>query len=217
MALTTQIRHVDYTVAYLAGLLQRQGVLRPEQVQQVVQQEPKLRADILREKVSGAEGRRRAHYNVTPAEVIDRLEFKTPAGELVDEDVIMSAIAKDAGVAFEKPDPLELDMEVITQTMSRPFAQRHSCVPLRREDGRVVIAVDNPYDQLFLQQLHELIREELVLVISAKSDILRIITEMMYVDETASQDGVGLSGPELFPGFFEGKYAMLPGIGVWAR
>jgi multiple sugar transport system substrate-binding protein len=51
----------------------------------------------------------------------------------------------------------------------------------------------------------------------AEKEILHIITEMMYVDETASQDGVGLSGPELFPGFFEGKYAMLPGIGVWAR
>jgi multiple sugar transport system substrate-binding protein len=48
-------------------------------------------------------------------------------------------------------------------------------------------------------------------------EILTIITEMMFEDETASPDGVGLSGPELFPGFFEGRYAMLPGIGVWAR
>jgi multiple sugar transport system substrate-binding protein len=51
----------------------------------------------------------------------------------------------------------------------------------------------------------------------AEKEILQIIVDMMYVDMTASQDGVGLSGPELFPGFFEGKYAMLPGIGVWAR
>jgi multiple sugar transport system substrate-binding protein len=51
----------------------------------------------------------------------------------------------------------------------------------------------------------------------AEKEILNIIVDMMYVDMTASQDGVGLSGPELFPGFFEGKYAMLPGIGVWAR
>lgn len=51
----------------------------------------------------------------------------------------------------------------------------------------------------------------------AEKQILHIIHDMMYVDMTASQDGVGLSGPELFPGFFEGKYAMLPGIGVWAR
>lgn len=50
-----------------------------------------------------------------------------------------------------------------------------------------------------------------------EKQLLNIIMDMMYEDETASTDGVGLSGPELFPGFFEGKYAMLPGIGVWAR
>ncbi len=47
--------------------------------------------------------------------------------------------------------------------------------------------------------------------------VLNIITEMMFEQKNASPDGVGLSGPELFPGFFEGKYSMLPGIGVWAR
>ena len=47
--------------------------------------------------------------------------------------------------------------------------------------------------------------------------LLNNIMSMMYESETASLDGIGLSGPELFPGFFEGKYAMLPGIGVWAR
>ncbi|MBA2666854.1 MAG: sugar ABC transporter substrate-binding protein [Trueperaceae bacterium] len=51
----------------------------------------------------------------------------------------------------------------------------------------------------------------------AEREILTIITEMMFEEATASPDGVGLSGPELFPGFFEGRYAMLPGIGVWAR
>jgi multiple sugar transport system substrate-binding protein len=50
-----------------------------------------------------------------------------------------------------------------------------------------------------------------------EKQLLNIIMGMMYESETASLDGVGLSGPELFPGFYEGKYAMLPGIGVWAR
>lgn len=50
-----------------------------------------------------------------------------------------------------------------------------------------------------------------------EKQLLNTIMRMMYEDQTASLDGVGLSGPELFPGFFEGKYAMLPGIGVWAR
>lgn len=51
----------------------------------------------------------------------------------------------------------------------------------------------------------------------AEKALPQLIMDMMYTDKTASTDGLGLSGPELFPGFFEGKYAMLPGIGVWAR
>jgi len=50
-----------------------------------------------------------------------------------------------------------------------------------------------------------------------EQQVLRIITEMMFEEGTAFPDSAGLSGPELFPGFFEGRYAMLPGIGVWAR
>ncbi len=59
--------------------------------------------------------------------------------------------------------------------------------------------------------------EWMVRVGDQEKQLLNAIMGMMYEDETASTDGVGLSGPELFPGFFEGKYAMLPGIGVWAR
>lgn len=59
--------------------------------------------------------------------------------------------------------------------------------------------------------------EYVIRVGEAEQELLNIIMNMMYVEQTASQDGIGLSGPELFPGFYEGRYAMLPGIGVWAR
>jgi len=47
--------------------------------------------------------------------------------------------------------------------------------------------------------------------------VLQIIHDMMYVDKSASTDGIGQSGTDLLPGFYAGKYAMLPGLGVWAR
>src|SRR5690606_404600 len=114
---------------------------------------------------------RRASYKVTPAEVIAYLEFRQPSGELLDEDAIMAALAKDAGLPFEKPDPLELDMELIARTMSQPFARRHSCVALRREEGRTIIALDNPSEPQLLHELHTLIPGELSVVVSPKSDI----------------------------------------------
>ncbi|RAL24903.1 type II secretion system protein E [Lujinxingia litoralis] len=168
---------VDYSVRHLAHALLGQGLLSREQAQRAVEQEGALRQALLKEK-AGHGGRRRAGYKVTPAEVIARLEFRQPGGDLLDEDAIMAALASDAGLPFEKPDPLELDMELIARTMSRPFAQRHSCVALRREDGRTVIAVDNPYDRQLLHELHTLIPGELSIVVSPKSDILRIVTEV---------------------------------------
>ncbi|MBA2663338.1 MAG: Flp pilus assembly complex ATPase component TadA [Bradymonadaceae bacterium] len=176
MASTT--KHIDYSVAYLVHLLQGQGFLKPEQAKQAVQQESTLRAQILREKVTGSERRRQDRYRVSPAEVVSCLEFKSPTGEVVDEDVIMAAIARDVGIAFEKPDPLELDMALIAKTLSRPFAQHHCVVPLRRDDGQIVIAVDDPYNHQLLHQLETLVAGAMRIVVSPKSDILRIIVEV---------------------------------------
>lgn len=47
--------------------------------------------------------------------------------------------------------------------------------------------------------------------------LLKILLDMHYTDKSASLDGLTAQSPELFNGFFTGKYAMLPGIGVWAR
>ena len=173
-----QAKLVNYDVKYLAKLLVDAEVLRPHQARKAVDEEEAVRREILKEKVRGGVGGRDSHYDVTPAEVISRLGFKQEGGELVDEDVIMPVIAEDCELPFEKPDPLELDMELISRTMSRPFARRHSCVALRREEGQVVMALDNPYDQLLRHELRTLIPSELKLVVSPKSDILQIITEV---------------------------------------
>lgn len=170
--------YIDFSVAYLARLLQKQGLLTAEQVKNALEKESALREEILSEKVGGRQGRRQSRYVVSAAEVIERAEFRRPTGAILDEDEIMRAVAKDAGLPFVKPDPLNLDMELIAKTMSKPFAQRHSCVALRREDGKILIALANPYDQLLRHELRTLISDDLELVVSPKSDILRIITEV---------------------------------------
>ncbi|HWG83994.1 MAG TPA: extracellular solute-binding protein, partial [Deinococcales bacterium] len=47
--------------------------------------------------------------------------------------------------------------------------------------------------------------------------LLKILVDMHHVDKTASLEGLTSTTNDLFRGFFNGKYAMLPGIGVWAR
>lgn len=51
----------------------------------------------------------------------------------------------------------------------------------------------------------------------AEKKVLRHIHDMMYDDKSASLDGLGQTGTTLLPGFYAGKYAMVPGIGAYAR
>ena len=46
---------------------------------------------------------------------------------------------------------------------------------------------------------------------------LTTVHDMMYRDRTAPPSGVGMTGSNLIPGFLDGDYAMLVGIGAWAR
>lgn len=47
--------------------------------------------------------------------------------------------------------------------------------------------------------------------------LMTTIHDMIHVDGSTSPSSVGQSGPGMIPGFFQGRYSMLIGIGAWAR
>ena len=56
-----------------------------------------------------------------------------------------------------------------------------------------------------------------VVVGDGEQDLLRTLHDLLYVDRSAAPSSSGQSGPGMIPGFLAGKYAMLVGIGAWAR
>lgn len=56
-----------------------------------------------------------------------------------------------------------------------------------------------------------------VVVGEGERDLLRTIHDLLYVDRSAAPSSPGQSGTGMIPGFLAGKYAMLLGIGTWAR
>jgi general secretion pathway protein E len=170
--------HIDYSLTMLVELMLRAGVLSGEQARKAIEQEGAARARLLKAQVASVDARRQNRVRVSPAQVLASFEFVGANGRVVDEDVVMQHIAQAAGLPFEKPDPLKLNAEVIAQTMTRPFARHNNCVPLRKQDGHVVIAIDNPFDQQLIEQLRLLLQTDIKLVVSSRSDIQRIITEV---------------------------------------
>jgi general secretion pathway protein E len=79
---------------------------------------------------------------------------------------------------FHKIDPLKLDASLITRTLSLPFARRTSALPLRQTDTGLVIAVADPHDEELFDELRRLVKVEVELVLSSRTDIQRVITEV---------------------------------------
>jgi general secretion pathway protein E len=168
----------EYTVEFLADLLLQAEQITQRQRDDVVRNEQSIRKRILRQKAASMRARQ-VRYEVSPVEVIATTGFNTPGGLPLSEDRIMIALAESSGVEYFKLDPLKLNESLITQTMSRPFARRHVCLPLERlSSGKVIFSIDNPYDLDLQESLRNLVPGGFELRLSAKSDILRVITDV---------------------------------------
>src|SRR5690554_1282867 len=178
MAIQTATTNKQYTVDYLLGLLESAELLSLEQVQQVRAQQASVRTRIMRERMSVEGTKKAARTRVGPAEIVAEFRFLTPTGASVDQDAIARLVAADAGLAFEKPDPIEIDMKLVATTVSQPFARHHSCIPLRLENGKIVFALENPYDPELVRQLTEVADQPITIVLSSKKDISKLIAEV---------------------------------------
>ncbi len=193
----------DFTVDRLARELIAEGLLTERQLSDVVRNEKALRERIIRKRMNDAAVRQVVQYTVSPAEVLAAAGFARPDGVTLDEDRVMQTVARISGRAYLKIDPLRLDEKLITETMSRPFARRHVCVPVEKNAGGVVVfAVDNPFDLELQESLRNLVPRGYDLVVSAKSDILRIITDVYGFRSAVSAAERGL-GPSVDLGNLE--------------
>lgn len=193
--MTTRISPRDYTLDRLARWLIEDGLLTERQRVDLQRNESRLREKVLRRRTREGATRRVARYEVSPAELIASVGYAASDGTPLTEDRIMQVVAERSGLSWLKLDPLRMDEKLITSTMSRPFARRHVCMPVARgDDGLVTFAVDNPFDLELQGDLRTLLPRGYNLVVSAKSDILRIITDVYGFRAAVSKAEADLDG-----------------------
>src|SRR5262249_28488240 len=146
----------DFNTAFVLQALVSQGLLSPEQGQEVAAKEGAARARVL--KHLGGNGKEEARYEVSPVEIVAAFQIQLPQGRgpVLDQDLISQAVAQVASVSYRKIDPLKLDMALATRTVSKPFAQKHVLLPLEQVAGRLIVAVANPFDRELFENLQRL-------------------------------------------------------------
>lgn len=119
-----------------------------------------------------------ADYEITPVDIISSMKIKTRDDkEELTEEMIMRAIADHLAIPFKKIDPLELNLDVVTKMIAKPFAIKHLMVPIELIDGELKVAMYNPLNHEALEDIERVSRVKVSPVVSTKTDILKIITE----------------------------------------
>jgi len=165
----------------ICDILLSGNLISTEQKKSVVSQESVQRSKLKRIKSikqSDDLSADTADYEITPVDIISSMKIKTLDNkEELTEEIIMRAIADSLAIPFKKIDPLELNLDVVTRMIAKPFAIKHLVVPIELIDGELKVAMYNPLNHEALEDIKRVSRVEISPVVSTKTDILKIITE----------------------------------------
>jgi general secretion pathway protein E len=206
-------RATDYTLEFVADALARAGVISDDARRTAFAREHVQRARLLRDQASRSGGRGLRRAELSPVELIASFQFPDARreGELVDEDKATVVVAQAAGLPYRKIDPLKLDAQLITRTLSRPYARKHAVLPLEKRAGRLVVAAANPFDRDLFENLRGLTGQEIEPVLAAAADIHRAIAEVYGFRAQISEASSQMAAPGADVGNLE-QFVNLSGI-----
>jgi len=177
------------SVEWLLGTLERNGLIDAVQARDLALRAPEQRARLLHQKA--AAGAVEVSEVGLAVDIIASLAAVDPSGRPIDADRLAELVATEARLPYHKIDPLELDMQLVTRTLSRPFALRHVVLPLRADAEGIDIAVADPFDVELVEGLGRLVTGKIRCVVASKPDIVKAITEIYgfrkSIDSAAKQ------------------------------
>ena len=173
----------------LLALLKAASAIDAEQAADMAAKQDTYRRTFLREKYGAAAAKQKSKEQLTAAEVISAAKLPHPKlkNRLIDEDVLAQLMAKSSGKPYEKIDPLELDMKLITKTLSKRFAERHVMLPLRKSGEVLTLAIADPKEIAGVDEFARVTGSKVEVVISAKKDIVAIINQVYGFRQAVSK------------------------------
>src|SRR5437868_5306382 len=161
----------EITVSYLGELLFNAGFIDEKQRAEVENADKLFRAQ--------SRSKSRADEDASPFKALMAMNLTDASGSgtRIDDFLIARLIAEDAHLHFFKIDPLKLDVEMIEAKISRPFARKHKMIPVAVRDGKLMVAVVNPFDNVAVDTYHQMVKQDIELVVASESDVMGVITE----------------------------------------
>ena len=169
----------EVTVSYLGELLQNAGFVDEKQKAEIDNVDRQLRAH-------SRSSRARGEEEASPFKALMAMNLTDASGSgmRIDDFLLARLIAEDAGLKFYKIDPLKLDVEMIDSKISRPFARKHRMTPVAIRDGKLIVAVVNPFDTVALDTYHQMVKQEIEIVVASESAVMGVISQPRWFRPT---------------------------------
>ncbi len=200
----------------ILDILSAEGFLSPRDHKTVLAKASRQR-ERLKQRQSlrgvGALGQVQIEHPVTIVDVLASLQLPLPGSNagVLDEERIMSTLARHLNIAFRKIDPLKLDLDVVTKTIPRLFALKHLVVPVDITDGRLEVVMYDPTDASVLEDIRRVTTLEVTAAMGTKADILKIIGEFFGFKSSIMAAETQLTQPSVDLGNLE-QYTRLQSI-----
>ena len=146
---------------------------------------------------SSSGSRARTSNNVTIIDVIASLDLERAdnPNKALDEEVLYQALAKEWGMPFKRIDPLQLDLDLVTDTIPRSFAMKHLVLPIAIEDGCMAVATPNPFNVEAMEDISRVSHMKVRPVVSTKGDIIRLMREFFGFKRSIAAAEHQFAGP----------------------
>jgi general secretion pathway protein E len=165
----------------LLDLLIKQGVLAPKQRQFIILHKGKQRQKLLRIHGGRRQGESQKMGRGFPdmVDITASLNLKIPGKKeaLLTEDIIMRAVSQALHIPFKKLDPLELDMDIVTKTISRSFAINHLILPFGLNNGILEVVTYHPDNEGVLEDIERANQVKVRPYLGTRTDIKKILAE----------------------------------------
>ncbi len=189
-------------------MLIKNNLLAPNRAREIIRQKDGLLA-----KLEQIRHKKYAHtptaelisnpLNIVDAIVSLNLSRLDNAALPLDEETIYQVLAKEWQVPFFKLDPLKLDLNVVTSSITRSFAMKHLVLPVDVREGVLTVATPNPFNLEVLDDITSASKLRVRMAVSPKSEVIKLINEFFGFKTSivAAQDQFG--GPSVDLGNLE--------------
>jgi general secretion pathway protein E len=87
---------------------------------------------------------------------------------------IAQALAAAVGLRYQKINPLDLDLDVVTRALPGPFARKNGLVAIGKSADRIVVAIHDPYARFPEEDIKRVTGLDVEKVLATRSDVERI-------------------------------------------